>query len=213
MREDNVRTGFFERELFEKVRAELPEEIRPIATFAYLTGWRSPSEILTLQWRQIDLTVGTVRLDPGTTKNGEGRLFPFGSHLPEFRMLVEAQRRLTTAVEKAQNTICPWVFHRNGKQVKSYRGAWAAACAAAECPTMLVHDFRRTAVRNLERAGVSRSVAMKLTGHKTEAVYRRYAIVSEGDLSEGVAKLGQLAVGTISGTIGRKGRVRKFKNA
>jgi hypothetical protein len=48
------------------------------------------------------------------------------------------------------------------------------------------------AVRNLERAGVSRSVAMKLTGHRTEAVYRRYAIVSEPDLSEGLMKLAAL---------------------
>ena len=75
---------------------------------------------------------------------------------------------------------------------------------------MIPHDFRRTAVRNLERAGVSRSVAMQLTGHKTEAVYRRYAIVSEGDLGAGLEKLGQLGAGTISGTKGRRAKVKRF---
>jgi integrase len=78
---------------------------------------------------------------------------------------------------------------------------------------MLRHDFRRTAVRNLERAGVSRSVAMQLTGHRTEAVYRRYAIVSEQDLGEGLEKLGQLGTGTIAGTKRRRARVRQFKKA
>ena len=58
------------------------------------------------------------------------------------------------------------------------------------------HDFRRTAVRNLERAGVPRSVAMKLVGHKTESMYRRYAIVAESDLREGVAKLAKLPGGS-----------------
>ncbi len=64
-----------------------------------------------------------------------------------------------------------------------------------------MHDFRRTAVRNLERAGVSRSVATAITGHRTEAVYRRYAIVSSGDLADAARKL-QAMTGTITGTIG-----------
>jgi hypothetical protein len=69
---------------------------------------------------------------------------------------------------------------------------WEAACNRAGLPGRLVHDFRRTAVRNLERAGVPRSVAMKLVGHKTEAVYRRYAIVAEGDLKAGAERLAAL---------------------
>ena len=65
----------------------------------------------------------------------------------------------------------------------------ATACRKAGCPGMLKHDFRRTAVRNLETAGVPRSVAMKITGHKTKSVYRRYAIVSDADLQDAVRRL------------------------
>jgi integrase len=77
LQEDNVRTGFFERAQFEAVRDRLALPLRPVVTFAYLTGWRIPSEVLTLQWRQIDFTSRIVRLDAGTTKNREGRVFPF----------------------------------------------------------------------------------------------------------------------------------------
>ena len=82
----------------------------------------------------------------------------------------------------------PWLFHRDGKQILSYYAAWRKACRLAGI-SRVAHDFRRTAVRNLERAGVSRSAAMKMTGHKTEAVYRRYAIVDSGMLQEAGAKL------------------------
>ena len=85
-----------------------------------------------------------------------------------------------------------WVFHRKGEPVKSMKRSWRTACEDAGVPGRLMHDLRRTAVRNLERAGVSRSVAMKMTGHKTESVYRRYAIVSEVDLREAGAKLASL---------------------
>jgi integrase len=84
------------------------------------------------------------------------------------------------------------MFHRDGNQIKAYRRAWVTACRRALLVGMIPHDLRRTAVRNLERAGVSRSAAMKLTGHKTEAVYRRYAIVAESNLREGAAKLAML---------------------
>lgn len=96
------------------------------------------------------------------------------------------------AFERKNGRINPWVFHRDGRPIKCFRGAWQTACRKSGLEDRLVHDLRRTAVRNLERAGVSRSVAMKLTGHKTEAVYRRYAIVSESDLGDGVKKLESL---------------------
>jgi integrase len=186
LQEDNVRQGFFEREQFEAVRKNLPDYAQPVVTFMYVTGWRIRSEALPLQWRQVNLQAGTVRLEPGTTKNREGRTF----HLtPELRACLEAQRAATEALQRKTGRIIPWVFHRWGKPMKSFWKAWRSACKAAGVPGRIPHDFRRTAVRNLERAGVSRSVAMKMVGHKTEAIYRRYAIVSDADLQDAARKL------------------------
>ena len=92
------------------------------------------------------------------------------------------------------------VFHRDGERIRGFRGAWESACKAAGCPGRIPHDFRRTAVRNLERAGVPRSAAMGMVGHKTEAIYRRYAIVDAGMLREAAAKIDRVT-GTLSGTL------------
>jgi integrase len=72
LKERNVRTAFFEREQIERILAHLPPAIRPAAQFAYVAGWRIPSEVLTLQWRHVDFEARVVRLDPHTTKNDEG---------------------------------------------------------------------------------------------------------------------------------------------
>lgn len=183
----NARQGFFERAELEKVRKELPAPLRPVVTFAYLTGWRK-QEILNLRWRDVDFNAGTIRLEPGTTKNKRGREFPFAA-LPELAALMQAQRDTTTELERRTAELVPWVFHRQGQPIKSYDDAWRAACKRAGVPGRLMHDCRRSAVRALERAGVSRSVSMALTGHLTESIFRRYAIVAEADLREGVGKL------------------------
>jgi integrase len=193
----NVRTGFFERADFEAVRSHLPEAFRGPMTFAYLTGWRVPSEILTLRWKQVDFHAGTVRLEPGTTKNDEGRMFPF-MVIPELADMLRSQWEKAISHEMATGQATPWVFNWSARGTikpmhpKALYRRWEKARTAAGVPERIPHDFRRTVVRNLERAGVPRSVAMKLTGHKTEAVYRRYAIVCEADLTEGLKKLAAL---------------------
>jgi integrase len=187
LQEDNVRTGFFEKEQFEAVLRRLRDgEVKTLLRFAYITGWRLRSEILTLQWAQVDFNAGIVRLEPGTTKNKQGREFPFTA---ELRDILEAQREKSKLLQKKRGTICPWVFNRNGRQVKSFKHAWKTASEKAALPWAIPHDFRRTAVRNLVRAGIPERVAMMLTGHKTRSVFERYNIVSQGDLFEAAKKL------------------------
>jgi integrase len=198
--EHNARTGFFEREQFVAVRARLTPVLQAIATTAYYTGWRTRSEILPLQWAQVDRQAGVLRLDVGTTKTGKGRTFKY-AQLVELRAAIEAQWTAHEALKK-QGIICPAVFQRHGKPVKSFRKAWLAACVAAGCPARIPHDFRRTAVRNLTRAGVTDTIAMAVTGHRTRAVFDRYDITSEADLDEAAGKLQKSLAGTISGTIG-----------
>ena len=188
---NNTRQGFFKHGEFLALRDNLPDYLRLVVTFAYLTGWRVRSEILPLQWRQVDFDAGMVRLEPGTTKNKDGRVFPF-SVMPELADGLTRQWELTKALQVERGIIIPTVFHRNGHPIRDFRRAWEKACRAAGIPDRIPHDFRRTAVRNLERAGVPRSIAILLTGHKTESIFRRYAIWREQDLSEGAKKLAVL---------------------
>src|SRR5262249_13369440 len=161
------------------VRRHLPADLRGLVTVAYLTGWRLASELLPLTWACVDFAAGTLRLEPGTTKNREGRTFVM---TPEVRAGLDAQPAETEPWQRATGRIMSWVFHRRGKRIRDFRRAWALACEQGGVPRRIPHDFRRTAVRNLERAGVPRSAAMAMIGHKTEAIYRRYAIVDEAML-------------------------------
>jgi integrase len=195
LQEGPARAGFFEVEAFEAVCRHLPAPIRAVVTFAYITGWRVPSEVQPLEWSQVDFGAGTVVLNAGTTKNGEARLFPMTADL---RTLLEARRNAADEVRDA-GTITPLVFFRMvakgrrgnkaPKPITAFAKAWRAACAAAGCPGRIPHDFRRTAVRNLVRAGIPERVAMTMTGHKTRSVFERYNIVSEGDLVDAARKL------------------------
>jgi integrase len=191
LKEAKPRQGFFEREPFEAVRRRLPEDLQVAVTIAYTYGWRMQSEVLALERRQLDLEAGTLRIDPGMTKNGEGREVYL---TPEVRALLVAQLDRVRALERRLGRIVPVLFpyltgQRAGTRVVDFRKRWISACRAVGVAGRLRHDFRRTAVRNMVNRGIPERVAMKISGHKTRAVFDRYHIVSPGDLQEAARRL------------------------
>jgi integrase len=150
--ENNVRKGFFEYAEFVSFRNAIAEDLKPLVTFAYYTGWRT-GEIIKLQWNQVDLESCTVRLEPSMTKNKEGRLIVLDGELLQ---VIEAQwekRKVAEIPGQGTALICSYVFHRRGRPIKDFREAWSVACKAVGLEGKIPHDFRRTAVRNMVRAG------------------------------------------------------------
>ena len=129
----------------------------------------------------MDLEASTVRVDPRTTNNGDGRLI---YRTDELRSVRVAQCQQHGALRPDG----PFVFHRNGKRIRYPDVAGRKTCEAADLPGSIPHDFRRTAVRNLVRAGIPERVAMQMTGHKTGSVFDRYYSVAESDLREAAQK-------------------------
>jgi len=124
------------------------------------------------------LSQGIVRLEPGTTKNKDGRTLYMEPQLWQMMRGIHAKNQ----------SKCLYVFHLQGKRIGSLRKVWKTACQKAGMPGMLFHDFRRTAVRNMVRAGIPERVVMAISGHRTRAVFDRYNIVSAEDLSQAAQK-------------------------
>jgi len=188
LREAPARAGFVDDEKYRSLMNALKRraDLQCVVAIGYAFGWRIKSEVLTLERRQVDLEVGTLRLDAGSTKNKEGRVVYL---TPEIKTMLAAQLERVDELQKKLGRIIPFVFpylrrRRAGTRIVEFRKAWRSACRRAGVPGLLLHDLRRSAVRNMERHGVPRSHAMKITGHKTESIYRRYAIVSDADLRE-----------------------------
>jgi len=127
-----------------------------------------------LEWRDVDGTV--LRIRGVTTKNATARTLPIAGVVAEILAEARQKRRLD----------CPTIFHRHGAAIGLFRKTWTTATKAASHEGLLVHDLRRSAVRNLIRSGVPERVAMGVTGHKTRAVFDRYNIVSAADLDAGL---------------------------
>jgi integrase len=177
LKENNIRKGFIEHKEYLALKNALPDYLKPILSFGYFTGWRK-AEILNLKWSHVNLRDGIVRLEPGETKNSEGRTIYMEPALWDMAKQLHKNRRMD----------CFFVFNRDGERIDDFRKAWGSACTSAGKPGLLFHDLRRSAIRNMVRAGVPERVAMMISGHKTRSVFDRYNIVSQDDLIEAAIK-------------------------
>jgi integrase len=190
---ERVREGFYDRADFELIVANLPDDLQDFARWGYFTGWRK-GEIASLSWNELSMETRQLRLRRQFTKNGEPRTIPLMGELWE---IIQRRRRARRYEgENGETVLSPLVFFRQkgrgvpneGAPIMEFRKAWKIACEAAKKPDALFHDFRRTAVRNMIRAGVDRKVAMLISGHKTESIFERYNITDERDIEDAVRK-------------------------
>lgn len=192
LKESAPRKGFFEYAELQELLKHLDPWWHDLTIVAYITGWRVKSELCPMVWSQVDFVNRVLRLEPGMSKNDEAREFPFTPRLEAaLRRQREVVNRLEARMREEQGRTKPikLVFPRHcGKQLSEYSRPFKVAAEKAGLDR-IPHDFRRTAVRNLELAGVDRATAMKMVGHKTEAIYRRYNIVDKRRLDLAAAQL------------------------
>jgi len=193
--EPHARRGFLEPDQYRTLLAALPEWLRPLVAVAYWSGMRR-GELCSLTWDHVRLDESRphIRLEQGETKNGEGRTIPLAGEALE---LVRMQK----ALRDANFSDCPYVFFRPARRCErrpptwrragDFSKTWRSATEAVRVPGLLLHDLRRSAVRNLVRAGVPQSVAMSISGHKTPSVFMRYDITSGDERFEAMERVGR----------------------
>jgi integrase len=206
MKENNVRRGFLEDEQFRALVADAELWFRALVECGRCYGWRV-SELLGMKVEQVDLVQKVIRLEPGTTKNSDGREV----------FMTDTVRALLSACVQGKKPEAQVFTRPNGSPVRDFRVTWERACTrigAGEtlcadcsepmdsgkgCPKcksqrsaysgLIFHDLRRTAARNLRRAGIPETVIMKIGGWRTRSVFERYAIVSRTDIADSMRKL------------------------
>ncbi len=181
LKESNVRKGFVEDHQYTLLAAATSKHglwLRSIFECGYVYGWRA-EELKTLRVNQVNLQDRTIRLWSGETKNDQGRVVTMTQKV--YQLLSQC------VVGKKPDD---YVFTRdNGQQVIDFRIAWINCCEDAGVEGLLFHDLRRTAVKNMVRAGIPEKIAMMISGHKTRSIFDRYAIFNQRDIAEAVNKL------------------------
>ena len=208
MKENNVRKGFLEDEQFRALVADAELWFRALVECGRCYGWRV-SELLGMKVEQVDLVQKVIRLEPGTTKNSDGREV----------FMTDTVRALLSACVQGKKPEAQVFTRPNGSPVRDFRVTWERACTrigvgetlCADCSEpmdsgkachkcksqrsaysgLIFHDLRRTAARNLRRAGIPETVIMKIGGWRTRSVFERYAIVSRTDIADAMRKLQQ----------------------
>jgi len=182
-----ARKGFLAKEQFDSLVSFLPVSLKPLITFLYYCGVRL-GEAEQIEWSQVDLKSALIRLEEDQTKNSEARTIP----LPD--VLV----KMLSKVEPKEGRVF---------DTTNLRKAWQKACVAARLGTLtevdekadkrytglIIHDLRRSAIKNLMKAGVNEKVAMKISGHKTRDVFDRYHIVDTEDVVEAMRRVQTVA--------------------
>jgi integrase len=179
----NARQGFLTDEQYAKLRDALPDYLKPLFVVAYFTGIRK-GELLAIRVSQVDLLRGIIDLRTGETKNKVARIVP---------ILDGDMRQWVEVAVKGQDDPHGPLFHREGQPIKDFRGAWETATTAAGVPDLHVHDLRRSASRFMRNAGVVQSLRMRIMGHLTDSMDRRYGIIDDGDIMLAAERMNKAA--------------------
>jgi integrase len=232
MQEDNIRKDFLDQEGYAALKAALPSHLKPILVLMWHSGWRR-GECLGLKWSQIDLNRRLIRLNPGETKNKDGRTVYMPEELYQTLSGLKTQRDWHWPHVEDVFVRVKEKCSKDGKveyevePIKSFYKAWRTACIKIGLGKMVEvtglsgkkrkkyeglnpHDLRRSCVRRLTRAGVTQEVAKRHTGHKTDSIFRRYDIVSEGDMkwaAEALEKYDERNIDIVSDIVGAAERV------